>query len=230
MLAIVTGGSSGLGACIKRRLDKEVCHVIDWSLETGVDVTDKKDIQKAITTMLMRYPDGPDILINCAGFNQPEFITELSEIHWDMTLCVNAKAIWLTAKYLASHLYGGTICNIVSNASHIPMTHSIAYNASKAAAAIMTRQMAKELWQTHNITVFGVSPNKMKDTRMTKEVDVRVAELRKETSQQSKNYQLTKLLTGVETDPDVVAEFICWLLAEERRHKYLAGCIMEYGA
>ena len=232
MLALITGGSSGLGACIKRRLSADgygYTQVKDMSLETNFDVTDEADVQHWANEISATYGRA-DFLINCAGYNYLNWIEEIPDHEWDRVMNVNARGLFFMAKYFASLLRGGTICNVVSNASHMPMTHSLAYNASKGAAAIMTRQMARELWATHNITVFGVSPNKLKHTGMTEHVDRRAAELRGMTSIEAREYQLTKLFTGEETDPDCVAEFIVWLLAEKHRHKYLAGCILEYGA
>ena len=46
----------------------------------------------------------------------------------------------------------------------MPMTCSLAYNASKGAAHIMTLQLARELTKKHGITVFGIAPNKLKGT------------------------------------------------------------------
>ena len=145
----------------------------------------------------------------------------------------NARSIFLLSQKLI--LEGvfkkpATIVNIVSNASHTPMTNSAAYNASKGAAHILTLQMARELRKTHGITVFGISPNKMHSTGMTSYIDERVCELRGWTKEQARSYQLASLPAGEETDPDTVAEFISFLLSKRERHMYLNGCIIPYGA
>jgi NAD(P)-dependent dehydrogenase (short-subunit alcohol dehydrogenase family) len=124
----------------------------------------------------------------------------------------------------------GTILNIVSNASHMPMTTSLAYNASKGAAHIMTLQMARELSKAHGITVFGISPNKLRGTEMSKDIEDQVVALRGWTPEYAKQYQLASLLAGEETDPDALAEFVAFLLSSKQRHKYLTGCILPYGA
>jgi NAD(P)-dependent dehydrogenase (short-subunit alcohol dehydrogenase family) len=234
---IITGGSSGLGACIKSTLQgRDDMIVYDWSLENSVDVTDEKQIAHlAIDFMDFNDYSKPlnakiDMLINCAGYNYLGSITHFHTDEYEKVMAVNAKALFLTAKHLAPLMVNGTICNIISNASHMPMTHSIAYNASKGAAAIMTRQMAKELFKSHGITVFGVSPAKMKNTAMSRQVDAQAAALRGMTLVEAAEYQKSKLLTGEEIDPAVCAEFICWLLEEDHRHMYLAGCILEYGS
>lgn len=223
--AIVTGGSSGLGLCIVTQLANLYDDVYDWSLETEVDVSSEKSVQHAASFFLGRKVD---VLVNCAGINTLAPIKELTMEVWQQTMWTNAAAMWLTAKHLCDALSFGTICNIVSNASHVPMTHSLAYNASKAAAYMITRQMAHELAPT--ITVFGVSPNKLADTAMTRSVDAQVVQLRGWTPAQAQAYQRSKLLTGKETDPAVLAEFIAFLLSSKQRHEYLQGCVLEYGA
>ena len=45
-----------------------------------------------------------------------------------------------------------------------------------------------------------------------------------------KQYQLNGLLTGEETPPQRLAEFVAFLLQSKEHHKYLTGCILPYGA
>ncbi|MCI0552902.1 MAG: SDR family NAD(P)-dependent oxidoreductase, partial [Anaerolineae bacterium] len=148
---------------------------------------------------------------------------------WDAVLDTNARSIFLVTKHLHHYMRGGTILNIISNASHMPMTGSLAYNASKGAAAIMTKQLARELKKTHDITVFGISPNKLAGTDMSEYIDERVLKMRGWTEEQAKKYQLDALPAGEETDPLVLADFVAFLLSQKDRHKYLAGCIIPYG-
>jgi len=224
-IAVVTGASSGLGKAIQEAIRANYI-VFDWSLETGVNVTDAASIQEAAT----KLPKKIDLLINCAGVNYIEFLPELQEADWDRVIDTNLKSIFLVSKALLERLRGGTIVNIVSNASHMPMTSSLAYNASKGGAAIATRQMARELNKTHGITVFGISPNKLKNTGMSDYVDNRVLELRGWTKEQALANQLAALPAGEETDPGTCAEFIAFLLSNRRRHVFLNGCDIPYGA
>lgn len=230
---VITGASSGLGKAIKEEFERrnviDELEVIDWSLETGVDVTSSKSVKTAELDWNNDYAEPIDILINCAGVNHIDWISDLEEEAWDKVMDTNAKGIFLVTQALLPYLKGGTILNIVSNASHMPMTHSIAYNASKGAAEIMTRQMARELGKTHNITVFGISPNKLKGTGMSNYIDSRVCELRGWTKEEAQKYQLAVLPAGEETDPNALAEFITFLLSSKERHKYLQGCIIPYG-
>jgi NAD(P)-dependent dehydrogenase (short-subunit alcohol dehydrogenase family) len=234
---VITGASSGLGHAIKERLFNwidpfgEELEIIDWSLETEVDVSVEESFIKNLAGVAEAASriETLDCLINCAGINEIAFAEKLSENEWDRVLNTNAKGIWLTAKHLACKMSGGTILNIVSNASHVPMTHSIAYNASKAAAHIMTQQMHRELFKTRGITVFGVSPNKLRGTGMSTYIERRVCELRGWSPEEAKKYQLAALPAGEETDPETLAEFIAFLLSSKERHRYLGGCVIPYG-
>lgn len=230
-IAIVTGGSSGLGKKIIEALCASLSfsHVVDWSQETGVDVRDFHSLHRAASKARAQFDNKIDVLVNCAGVNHIEFIPQLAEGDWDRIMDTNAKGIFLATQSLLPALIGGTILNIISNASHMPMTSSLAYNASKGAAAIMTKQMSRELIKTHDITVFGISPNRLSGTGMSSYIDRKVCELRGWTPEEARAYQLASLPAGEETNPEVLAEFISFLLSEKARHKYLAGCDIPYG-
>lgn len=219
--AVVTGMSSGLGMLIAEELKS-----YNFSL-----IGPPKDIRNKIEVELWAslLDVNIDVLVNCAGINRINYLPNVEESEWDEVIDTNAKGIYLMTKTLLPFLRNGTVLNIVSNASHMPMTSSLAYNASKAAALMMTKQLNRELIKTHNITVFSVSPNKLSGTGMSSYIDKRVCELRGWTEEQARNYQLAALPAGEETDPEVLAEFIGFLLSSKRRHKYLAGCDIPYG-
>jgi dihydroanticapsin dehydrogenase len=225
---IITGASSGLGKELASKLDDGYTIITNWSLPF-VDVTDKDSIEDAKEAFARGLFPGVDILINCAGVNHLSAIGDLDIADWEQVINTNARGIWMTTKALLPVMKGGTVLNIVSNASGMPMTHSLAYNASKGAAKIMTMQMARELGKTHNITVFGISPNKLAGTGMSEQIDKRVCELRGWTPEEARSYQLAALPCGEETNPETLAEFIAFLLSSKERHKYLQGCIIPYG-
>lgn len=225
---LITGAASGLGDAIAYALSGTGHKVIPFDIAYG------QDIRKPEST----YNDGSceppdmDVLINCAGINVTGWLERFDEADWDNVLDVNAKGIfkmsqWAYPKLKASR---GTILNIVSNASHMPMTTSLAYNASKGAAHIMTLQLARELSKKDGITVFGISPNKLAGTGMSDAIEQQVIQHRGWTAEYARQYQLNALLAGEETDPAELASFIAYLLHNKRRHKYLTGCIIPYGA
>jgi NAD(P)-dependent dehydrogenase (short-subunit alcohol dehydrogenase family) len=200
------------------------CEVTIWNLP-NVDVTNYRSVMTAA-----RHIKQADILINCAGVNILNYLADLTPAQWHQVLSVNTTGIYNCVRALLPVLGGGTVCNIISNASHVPMTASLAYNASKAAAHMMTKQMAHELFTTHGIIVFGVSPNRLLGTAMSASVDRQVAKVRGWTPEQVLTKQATHLPLGEETPIPVLAEFVAWLLASKQRHRYLHGCIIPYGS
>lgn len=227
--AVVTGHTSGLGYEIYRALEDQGYEVVGWSLDTDVDLTNQRSVAKAASAL---FPP-VDVLVNCAGVNYINWHEDTPIEEWDRLMNTNARALWLTVREMIRRncfMDPATVVNIVSNASHMPMTNSAAYNASKGAAHILTLQMARELRKRHGLTVFGVSPNKLKGTGMSSYIDSRVCELRGWTPEEAEAYQLAGLPAGEETDPAVVGDFIGYLLSDRQRHKYLHGCIIPYGA
>ena len=219
---LITGSGKGLGKAMKDELEKQGHLVIGYDINNGDDVT------KAETAASINV----DVLINNAGVNLIDWLENFTEDMWDKVMDVNAKGIYMMSRACLPSLIKnkGTILNIVSNASHMPMTCSLAYNASKGAAHIMTLQMARELTKKHGITVFGIAPNKLSGTGMSKSIDEQVVKTRGWANDYARQYQLDGLLTGEETPPQRLAEFIAYLLQSKEHHKYLTGCILPYGA
>lgn len=222
MSILITGSSSGLG---KALADCVAGSVVEFDHAHGHDV---RDPQRTYGTC----PASVDVLINCAGVNKTNWLENVADADWDEVMDVNAKGIFKMSQWALPALIAnkGTIVNIVSNAAHVPMTCSAAYNASKGAAHILTLQLARELTKKYGITVFGVAPNKLRGTKMSRDIERQVVEQRGWTAEQAAAYQLAALLPGEETPPHAVAEFIAFLLSERHRHKYLSGCILPYGA
>lgn len=217
--ALVTGSGDGLGWHIANELAKYDYDIIAYDRKNGLDVRAPQNI-----------PQRLDVLVNCAGVNKINWLENVTEDDWDEVMDINVKGMFLMSQACAPALKAskGTIVNIVSNASHMPMRCSAAYNASKGAAAILTKQLAREL--APDVTVFAVSPNKLRDTGMSHDIDRQVVETRGWTIEEAQRYQLQGLLSGMETDPFRCAEFICFLLSTKERHIYLTGTDIPYGA
>ena len=224
-IALVTGAATpgSLGYHISEALSYSGYDVLIYDVANGRDV---------------RFPDHDfinsrgrlDVLINCAGVNVINWLDDVSSSDWDEMMGVNAKGIFMMTQACAKLLksWEGTVVNIVSNAATMPMRCSAAYNASKGAALILTKQLAREL--SPDVTVFSVSPNKLAGTGMSRSIDRQVVETRGWTHDEAVKYQLAGLLAGAETPPREVADFIAYLLSTKERHRYLAGCDIPYGA
>lgn len=221
--AVITGAEAGLGRAIHNAMRvMGGYHIITYDRKSGQDIRNPDIV----------LPGGLDLLINCAGINKTGWMDSFEEKDWDDVMDINVKGMFLMTKHLLKPLgdAGGTVVNIVSNASHMPMTCSAAYNASKGAAHILTLQMARELMPRYGITVFGISPNKLAGTEMSQDIERQTCELRGWTPAFAAEYQRKALPAGAETPPERVGEFLAFLLSTKERHRYLHGTIIPYGA
>lgn len=235
---VVTGGSNGIGS-----------HLVDLLLdEPGVEVaildvvepqrvpTDswfwlKRDVTlyKAHETHLFggRPING---LVNCAGINEINWLADTDPNTFQRIMDVNVFGTFNMVQQLLPQLHGGLIANVVSNASHVPMTASVAYNASKGAAHIMTLQMARELHKSHDIAVMGFSPAKVKGTRMSQYIDKRVPVVRGWTKDYSRKYQTNALVAGKEIPVRLAAEVLWFMVNDRERAEHFSGTVVPYGA
>lgn len=222
---LITGSSSGLGRAMTEALASRGHDVFGYDREAGNDVREPNmDYINSLGEI--------DILVNNAGINRIDWLENFESSTWDEVMDTNAKGIFMMSKACLPLLIKskGTILNIVSNAAHMPMTCSLAYNASKGAAHIMTKQLARELTRKYGITVFGIAPNKLAGTGMSRSIDEQVVATRGWTKEKAVEYQLAGLLTGEETPASELAEFAAYLLGAKQRHKFLTGCVLPYGA
>ncbi|USN16397.1 short-chain dehydrogenase/reductase [Luteibacter phage vB_LflM-Pluto] len=225
MRILITGSASGLGKALAKALLDLGHEVIPYDIDHDVrdDVTNPEGASLDEVSRL-------DVLVNCAGINSNEWFEDVTRESFDKIMHTNAYAIVGMTQALLPQLIAsrGTVINIVSNASHIPMTCSLAYNASKAAAAMISRQMAHELTPKHGITVFSISPNKLAGTGMSKQIEENVMRTRGWSAEFAAEYQRKALMHGRETDPEALAGFIANLI-DTNAMQYLSGCDIPFG-
>ncbi|MDW4548919.1 SDR family oxidoreductase [Defluviimonas sp. D31] len=149
-VALVTGGRSGIGQAIARRLAAEGARVFtaqrgrdaefDW---TPADFADP-DCPERVVTEVVDKAGRLDVLVNNAGVMQEARVEEMSLADWQRTLAVNLTAPFLMIKAALPHLRaaGGAIVNIgsIEGLGSNP-THA-AYCASKAGLHGLTRAVA----------------------------------------------------------------------------------------
>ncbi len=194
------------------------------------DLNDLDEVESLFTSIAEQYTK-IYCVINCAGMNENVWFEDIDFYQYEKIVRVNSTATAVIAKSLLPSLEkaGGTILSIVSNASHMPLRCSLAYNASKAAALMIMKQLSKELTKKNGITIFSISPNKLSATGMTENIDAQVPKVRGWTREHSDEYQDSLLMVGEKTCPDVLARFVAYLLSNKQNHFYLSGCDMPYG-
>lgn len=219
---LVTGSQGGLGSAICMALMASGHEVIEYDHCNGDNV---KNPAPWLADL-----DRLDVLINCAGVNDNRWFEEVTEMDFFHIMDVNAFSIIRMTHAVLPLLKEsrGTVINIVSNAAHIPMTSSLAYNASKAAALMITKQMAHELTPKYGITVFSVSPNKLAGTKMSKTIEANVCAVRGWTPEFAAEYQKKALMHGLETPPEAVAATIDNLITGGSS-LYMSGCDIPFG-
>jgi NAD(P)-dependent dehydrogenase (short-subunit alcohol dehydrogenase family) len=221
---LVTGSSSGLGKAIFEKLTEDGHNTIPFDIVDGCDVTMPTESDVVLNL------DSLDVLINCAGINLNQWFEQVDIISFDKLMMTNAYSIVEMTQAFLDELKEskGTVINIVSNAAHIPMTSSLAYNASKAAALMITKQMAHELTPKYGITVFSISPNKLSGTNMSKEIEANVCKIRGWTPEFAAEYQKKSLMHGLETPTSAVADLISNLISTGNM-KFMSGCDIPVG-
>jgi NAD(P)-dependent dehydrogenase (short-subunit alcohol dehydrogenase family) len=224
---LITGSSSGLGKAIATTLFLAEHNVLGLDKNHGFDITAFEPEQ---IDEVKRAFGGIDFIINCAGINQNEWFEDVTREDFDRVMHTNAYSmVALTQAFLPELIASkGCVINIVSNAAHIPMTSSLAYNASKAAALMITKQMAHELTPKHGITVFSISPNKLEGTKMSRDIEANVQRVRGWTPEYAREYQRKALMHGLETPPAQVAAFIANLITTGN-WKFMSGCDIPFG-
>jgi NAD(P)-dependent dehydrogenase (short-subunit alcohol dehydrogenase family) len=180
-VAVVTGGSGGIGAGISCRFavagaDVVVAYhrnrdgadrVVEAISEHGsravgiqVDVTEPADVQRLVASSLDAF-GAVDVLINNAGAYPMASILDMTADEWDRMLSVNLRSTFLclqaVAKVMVERGSGGSIVNVASIEAENPAPMHAHYCASKAAVVMLTQSAAAELGP-HRIRVNCVSP------------------------------------------------------------------------
>lgn len=174
--ACVTGASSGLGRHAASVLAASGARVIgvarrrdqlaDWQSsaggQTAIVTADLAD-RSALTDIAAEVADQfgpPDILVNAAGINTRQTADDVTPEGWDVTLDLNLAAPFFLAQSFAPAMKAkgwGRIVNFASLQSNRAFPGGIAYGASKAGIAQLTRAMA-ECWSPHGITANALAP------------------------------------------------------------------------
>src|ERR1700694_2001627 len=178
-VAVVIGGSSGIGRTLARGLAEagadvvassrrlELVNVIAdeieslgrRSLRVSCDVADRGSLAKVLQASVQTLGK-VDILVNAAGFNQRAPTLDFPDADWnrliDTNLTGTLRACQVFGRHMIERSYG-RIINIASIASFLALYEVTAYCASKAAVASLTKSLAIE-WATKGVCVNAIAP------------------------------------------------------------------------
>lgn len=141
-IAVVTGGSSGIGRAVVERLEAGGASVIAASRSAGhsTDVSDEGSVRALFEAV------GPElhILVNCAGvLASTERVPEVALEDWERAFAVNARGTFLCCKHAIPRMKpGAAIVNVASVAGMVGVRNRAAYGASKGAVIALTRALA----------------------------------------------------------------------------------------
>ncbi|MDG2939033.1 SDR family NAD(P)-dependent oxidoreductase [Bisgaard Taxon 10/6] len=171
--ALVTGGGTGIGRAIAKRMAKDGANVViigrnEETLEESAeqhenityivaDVLKSEDIARVLTEIQEEFGK-LDIVVNNAGIAPMTPIEKINLADFDRTFALNVRAVIDVTAQAIPYLKAskGNIVNITSGLVHNPMPENGIYTASKAAVLSLTRTWAKEL-APYGIRVNSVS-------------------------------------------------------------------------
>lgn len=234
MNVVITGTSSGLGQELAATYRQQGHNVIgscvskddekhdQWQMDLG----DSADVMAFAQAVRRSMSDRIDVLINNAGINAICRFEMLEEQFIQRIMNVNFIGPVMLTEYLLPALRGGSVVNIVSDAAWRPMRHSLAYNCSKAALDMATKQMARELTKPYEISFVGIRPGKMHGTGMSQYIDEQVCAVRKWTPEEAKQYFVANSVTGFEMLTDDVADLI-YHITSTGLIRYMSGACID---
>ena len=178
-VAVVVGGTSGIGLAIARGLAEAGADVVPTSRRTDMveeaareieergrrslriasDVSDRTSLQRVLDASLGAF-DKVDILVNSAGRTKRAPTIDFVEEDWNQILDTNLTGTLRACQVFGRHMLErryGRIINIASLASFVALHEVAAYSASKAAVASLTKSLAIE-WAQYGVSVNAIAP------------------------------------------------------------------------
>lgn len=237
-VALVTGGSRGMGAAIAERLARDGADVaITYvraadkgraalaeieragrrGLAIAADNTDPAAVRAAVEQTVAKL-GRLDILVNNAGIFVAKPIDALTLEDYDETLAVNVKSVFVASQAAAGHMgEGGRIITIGSNlAERVPGEGMSLYSLSKAALVGLTKGLARDLGP-RGITVNVVQPG-------STNTDMNPA------NGDHADAQRSLMAIPRFAEPGDIASIVAWLASEESRFATGAAFTLDGGA
>jgi len=229
-IAIVTGGTRGIGKAIVYELvKKDIIVVLNYKNSDEIarelknelgnkveifkaDISKRNEVKKLIQFVIEKFGN-IDILINNAGISQDKMFIDITDEDWDNMIQINLTSNFYTIQeVLPNMIYNksGCIINISSIWGLVGASCESHYAVSKAGVDALTKSLAKELGPS-NIRVNSVAPG-MINTDMNSiysEEDIKVIK--------------EEIPLGRIGDPEDIAKCVAWIVED----KYTTGQIIS---
>jgi 2-hydroxycyclohexanecarboxyl-CoA dehydrogenase len=164
--AVVTGGASGIGLAIARRLHTDGLDVATIDLKPSdddraftADVTDRSQVDAALSAIRARL--GPvAVLVNAAGLDGFTRFANMTFEEWQRVIDVNLNGVFHVTQAVLPDMVAagwGRIVNISSSSTHSGVARMSHYVAAKSAVNGLTKSLALE-YGPSGITVNAVPP------------------------------------------------------------------------
>jgi 3-oxoacyl-[acyl-carrier protein] reductase len=232
-LALVTGGTRGIGAAICTRLAHEGCNIVFTGRDRDAaekviaeiekadrkalffdgDVTDKTRMDEIVSEAQKQLGE-ISVLVNNAGITKDGLFIRMKENDWKSVIDTNLTGAYNVTQAVAKYMLkqkAGSIINISSVIGVAGNAGQANYAASKAGLIGMTKSLAKE-FASRQVRVNAIAPGFI-ETDMTKKLSDDVRE------------NTRKLIPlGFFADPDDIASSVAFLASDDSR--YITGHVL----
>jgi rhamnulose-1-phosphate aldolase/alcohol dehydrogenase len=249
-IALVTGGGSGIGRAVAKKLAAEGAHVVVGDLDAAgakqtadeivatigagralgvrMDVTREDSVRAAFEEAVLAY-GGLDLLVSNAGVAHSAPVDRMELKDWERSFAVNATGHFLVAReamrILIAQRLGGALVFVATKNVMSPGKDFAAYSAAKAAEAQLAKVLALE-GAPHGIRSNIVNPDAVfQDSKLWSE-DVRRERAAAQgiAVEQLEEFYRKRNLLGARILPEDVAEAVCFLASD--RSAKTTGCTL----
>jgi NAD(P)-dependent dehydrogenase (short-subunit alcohol dehydrogenase family) len=235
-VAVVTGGTRGIGLATVERLAAEGAAVLFCGRDerqgrtvearlaerfgavafAPADVGVEADVEALVTACVDRLGP-PTVLVNNAGINANFDAATMTEAEWDAFFAIDLKASWLTAKHVIAYMRtagGGAIVNVSSIHGFVSLDGFFPYGAAKAGLLGLTRSLALDLGPDR-IRVNCVCPGFTRTRLVQESIDRHADRAAAEAG------MVAGVALGRIAEPEEVAATICFLASDDA--SYVTG-------